>query len=308
MTTPPSLPAGEAPAAVLGLPAPDAGWTWNVAGAPASVFAHLDPRAVARELWARRGLVAQFTRREIEGRYRGSVLGLLWTFIQPLTLLATYTFVFGGVFQARWPEARGGGLTEFALALFCGLVAYNLLNECVTRAPGLIVAVPNYVRKVVFPLEVLPLSVLGSALFHAAASLAVLLLVRLLTGGGLQWTLVLLPLVWLPLVFVSLGAAWFLAGLGVYLRDIGYVTGLVMQVLLFATPIFYPPAALPPWVLKLIRVNPLVDVVENMRRVVLWGRPPDWTGLGTWVLATGALLLLGYAWFMHTKRGFADVL
>jgi lipopolysaccharide transport system permease protein len=284
------------------------GWTWNVAGRPPSVFTHLLPHAVARDLWARRGLVAQFTWREIEGRYRGSILGLVWTFVQPLTLLVTYTLVFGGVFQARWPEARGQGLTDFALALFCGLVAYNLLSECVTRAPGLIVAVPNYVRKVVFPLEVLPLSVLGSALFHAGASLAVLLLAVVLTGGALHWTLLLVPLVSLPLIFFGLGAAWFLAGLGVYLRDVSYLIGLLMQVLLFATPIFYPPSVLPAGVRALLRVNPLVDVVENLRRVVLWGRPPEWGALGLWLLASGAVLLLGHAWFMQTKRGFPDVL
>jgi lipopolysaccharide transport system permease protein len=283
-------------------------WTTNAAGDPPRVLRYLDPLACARALWVQRGLVTQFTRREIEGRYRGSALGLLWTLINPLTLLATYTLVFGGVFKARWPEARGAGLTEFALALFCGLVAYNLLNECVSRAPLLIIAVPNYVRKVVFPLEVLPLSVLGSSLFHALASLAVLLAVRVATGGTLAWTLLLLPLVALPLLFVSLGLSWFLAGLGVYLRDIGYVTGLVMQVLLFATPIFYPSSALPPWVVSLIRVNPLVDVVENLRRVLLWGRTPEWIPLAAWIAITGAVLLLGYAWFMQTKRGFPDVL
>jgi lipopolysaccharide transport system permease protein len=284
------------------------GWTWNAAGAPPRVGRHLSPLGVVRGLWARRDLVAQFTRREIEGRYRGSALGLLWTFAQPVTLLVTYTCVFGGLFKARWPEARDGGLTDFALALFCGLTAYNVLNECVTRAPGLIVAVPNYVRKVVFPLEVLPLSVLGSALFHAGASLLVLLVARVVTGGGLPWTLLLLPVVSLPLLFFSLGAAWFLAGLGVYLRDISYLIGLVMQVLLFATPIFYPPSALPDWVRSAIAINPLVDVVENLRRVVLWGRPPEWGALGVWLVVSGVVLLLGHAWFMQTKRGFADVL
>ncbi len=305
MTPAPPAAADALPAA---LDAAEPGWTWNVAGRPPSVLRHLDPRAVARDLWARRNLIVQFTRREVEGRYRGSVLGLLWTFAQPLTLLLTYTFVFGGVFKARWPEAGGGGLTDFALALFCGLLAYNLLSECVTRAPGLIVAVPNYVRKVVFPLEVLPVSVLGSALFHALASLAVLLTVRLVTGGDLSFTLLLLPLVCLPLVLFCLGASWFLAGLGVYLRDVGHLIGLLVQVLLFATPIFYPATALPAWARGLLRLNPLVDVVDNMRRVVLWGRLPDWGPLGAWLLVGGVVMLLGYAWFMQTKRGFPDVL
>lgn len=284
------------------------GWTWNVAGAPPRVLRHLDPRAMVRDLWARRHLIVQFTRREIEGRYRGSVLGLLWAFAQPLTLLLTYTLVFGGVFKARWPEAREGGLADFALALFCGLLAYNLLSECVSRAPGLIVGVPNYVRKVVFPLEVLPVSVLGSALFHALVSLIVLLVVLLATGGRLSPTLLLLPLVCLPLICLCLGAAWFLAGLGVYLRDVGYLLGLSMQVLLFATPIFYPASALPPWAHGLLRLNPLADVVDNLRRVVLWGRLPEWGALGVWLLLGIVVMLLGYAWFMQTKRGFPDVL
>ncbi len=304
--TPASSALAETQSAARDRVEPD--WTWNVAGRAPSVLRHLNPREVARELWSRRQLIAQFTRREIEGRYRGSVLGLLWSFAQPLTLLLTYTLVFGGVFKARWSEAGGTGLTDFALALFCGLLAYNLLAECVTRAPGLIVAVPNYVRKVVFPLEVLPVSVLGSALFHAAVSLAVLLAVRLATGGGLSLTLLLLPLVVLPLVCLCLGAAWFLAGLGVYLRDVGYLIGLAMQVLLFATPIFYPLGALPDWARAALRLNPLVDVVENVRRVVLWGRPPDWVPLGLWLGVSGVILLLGYAWFMQTKRGFPDVL
>lgn len=268
----------------------------------------LDPVGLACRLWALRGLVGQFTRREIEGRYRGSLLGLLWTFVQPLTLLATYTFVFGSVFKARWPEARDDGLHQFALALFCGLIPYNLLAECAQRAPGLVVAVPNYVRKVVFPLEVLPLASLGSALFHAAASLLVLLAAQLASGAGLPWTVLLVPLVLLPLVFLSLGVAWFLASLGVFVRDVGHLIGLLTQVLLFATPIFYPPTALPAALRPWLALNPLVDVVENLRRVVLWGRLPEWPALGCWLLITLLLLLLGQAWFMKTKRGFADVL
>lgn len=274
----------------------------------ASLSALLDPLALVRRLWALRGLVWQFTRREIEGRYRGSLLGLLWTFVQPLTLLATYTLVFGSVFKARWPEARDGGLHEFALALFCGLIPYNLLAECVQRAPNLVVAVPNYVRKVVFPLEVLPLASLGSALFHAAASLAVLLAAQLAGGLGLSWTALLLPLVLLPLVFLSLGLAWFLASLGVFVRDVGHLVGLLVQVLLFATPIFYPPTALPAPLRPWLALNPLVDVVENLRRVLLWGRLPEWPALGLWLLITLLAMLLGQAWFMKSKRGFADVL
>lgn len=268
----------------------------------------LDPRALVRQLMAQRSLIAQFTWREIEGRYRGSFLGLLWTLIHPLVLLITYTFVFGGLFKARWPDAKDGGLGEFALALFCGLTAYNLLSECVQRAPRIVVGVPNYVRKVVFPLEILPVSVLGSAVFHALASLGILVLVRLVLGGGLPWTLLLLPVVSLPLLFLSLGLTWFLAGLGVYVRDIGQFASLALQVLMFATPIFYPPSLIPENLRPLLLLNPLADVVENWRRVVLWGRLPEWGPLAAWTVGGAFVLMLGYAWFVNTKRGFADVL
>jgi len=223
-------------------------------------------------------------------------------------LLLTYTFVFGGLFKARWPDARNEGLGEFALALFCGLTAFNLFSECVQRAPRIVVGVPNYVRKVVFPLEILPVSVLGSAVFHALASLLILILVRLVIGGGLPWTLLLLPLVSLPLLFLSLGVGWFLAGLGVYVRDIGQAAALALQVLMFATPIFYPPNLIPEGLRALLLLNPLADVVENWRRVVLWGRLPEWGPLGLWTLIGALVLVLGYAWFTNTKRGFADVL
>jgi lipopolysaccharide transport system permease protein len=278
------------------------------AGREPGVARHLSPAGFVRHLWRHRRLVWQFARRDVEGRYRGSLLGLAWTIVNPLVLLVTYTLVFGGLFAARWPEARSQGLGAYGIALFCGLTAFNLFAECVTRAPTLIVAVPNFVRKVVFPLEILPVSAVASALAHALVALGVLLVVQLATVRELQPTLLLLPLVSLPLLFLSLGVAWFLAGLGVYLRDISQGTGLVLQVLMFGTPIFYPPSVVPPWLRPALQLNPLAAVVENWRSVLLWGRVPDWTGLGAWILVTAVTMLLGYAWFMSTRRGFADVL
>ena len=278
------------------------------AGRHLGVVRHLDPLHFAQQLWRHRRLALQFARREVEGRYRGSLLGLAWTVVHPLVLLVIYTLVFGGLFAARWPEAASQGLGAYGMALFCGLTAFNLFAECVTRAPTLVVAAPNLVRKVVFPLELLPLSAVASALAHALVSLSVLLAVRLLTEGRLPPTVLLLPFVSLPLIFLSLGLTWFLAGLGVYLRDIGQGTGLVLQILMFATPIFYPPSVIPAWFRPFLQLNPLAVVVENWRAVVLWGRPPDWISLGAWTLVTAMVMLLGYGWFMSTKRGFADVL
>jgi lipopolysaccharide transport system permease protein len=272
-----------------------------------SVLRHLRLSTLLSNLWQHRDLIWQFTWRGIVGRYKGSFLGLLWSFVHPLVQLLIYTFVFGIVFQARWPDARNESLTEFALVLFCGIVAFNLFSECVGQAPTLVVGVPNYVKKVVFPLEILPVGALGAALFHTLIGLGILLAANLLLSGSLAWTLTLLPLVMLPLVFLTLGLSWLLAALGVFVRDIGQGLGLLLQVAFFTTPIFYPFEAVPESLRFLIRLNPLASVVENFRRVILWERLPSWPGLAAWTLAAGLVMLLGYAFFMKTKKAFADV-
>jgi lipopolysaccharide transport system permease protein len=272
------------------------------------VLRYLNPIAMARSLWRHRDLIRQFTRREIEGRYKGSFLGLFWSFINPLVLLLIYTFVFGIVFKSKWPNAKTDNLGEFAMTLFCGLIAFNMFAECIGRAAGLVTGAPNYVKKVVFPLEILPISVLGAALFHGGVSLSILLVAKLLVSGVLQWTLLLLPLVLLPLLCLTLGLTWFLSSLGVFVRDIGYTITLVVQALFFLTPIFYAVENIPEPYRMIIGLNPLTPVVENFRRVVLWGSLPDWGGLALLILGCGAVMLLGYAWFMKTKKAFADVL
>ncbi len=221
-----------------------------------SILRNLNPLALARNLWTHRDLVRQFTGREIAGRYKGSFFGLFWSFFHPLVLLLTYTFVFGLVFRARWGERGSSSLGEFSLVLFSGLIAFNIFSESVNRSAGLIPTVPNYVKKVVFPLEILPVSVLGSALFHALVSLAILLGASLAFGPGLQWTLILLPVVALPLLFLTLGLSWFLAALGVYVRDVHYTVTLAVQVFFFLTPIFYPLEAVPEGFRRLVGLNP----------------------------------------------------
>jgi lipopolysaccharide transport system permease protein len=259
-------------------------------------------------LWRRRRLIAQFVRREVQSRHRGSMFGLIWSFLTPLLLLAIYTFVFGVVFQARWPGVRAGSLGEFALVVFCGLVVLNLFGECVSRAPGLVVGSPTYVKRVVFPLEILPVVSVGSALVTTAASLAVLLAVRLAMERTLPWTVVLAPVVLVPLVLLTLGVAWFLASLGVFVRDIHYLVMLLLQVLVFVTPVFYPLEAVPEGFRAVLSINPLHPVVDDLRRVVLWGRLPEWPRFAVSLVVGGATALLGHAWFMRTRRAFADVI
>jgi lipopolysaccharide transport system permease protein len=253
-----------------------------------------------------RFLLAQLVRREIAGRYRGSLFGLLWSLFNPLFMLATYTFVFGLAFRARWSE--GGGHAEFATMIFCGMIVHSLFAECINKAPQLILGNPNYVRKVVFPLDILPWVTTCAALFHAAVSLGVLLAFRLLAGDGLAWTALLAPLVLAPFVLLTLGVTWFLAALGVFVRDIAQTTGLAATALLFLSPVFYPAEALPaPW-RQFLYLNPLTFIIEQMRAVLLHGRAPAWDGLALYAACGLLAAWLGLAWFQKTRRGFADVL
>jgi lipopolysaccharide transport system permease protein len=271
-------------------------------------YHYLSPIGLIKNLWQHQDLIRQFTFREIEGRYKGSLLGILWSVITPLVMLTIYTFVFGIIFRARWHGAKIDNLGQFAMVLFCGLTAYNIFSECITRAAGLVIGCPSYVKKVVFPLEILPVSVLGSALFHASVSFFLLLTWGYFAFGTLPWTLVYLPLVALPLVFLSLGCSWFLAGLGVFVRDINHAVSLVVQIFFFLTPIFYSVQAIPEPYQSLIRWNPLTPILENFRRVLIWKTAPDWREQGTWLILGAAFMLLGYSWFMKARRGFSDVI
>ncbi len=266
------------------------------------------PIGLYTSFWRNKSLVRNLVNREVVGRYKGSILGIAWSFVTPVLMLAVYTFVFGVVFQARWGSGVNGSSAEFALILFAGLLVFNLFAECINRAPGLILANVNYVKKVVFPLEILPWVSMGSALFHFAISFAVWLVAYLLLIGVPHWTIILAPLVVAPFVLFVMGMSWALASLGVYLRDIGQIIGLVVQVLMFLTPIFYPASALPERFQTVIILNPLTLPIEMLRGVMYWGITPS---LHLWLLATmvsAIFAMVGFAWFQKTRKGFADVL
>lgn len=266
-----------------------------------------NPREVAASLWRNRSLVKASIKREVLGRYRGSFMGILWSFFNPLFMLAVYTFVFSVIFKARW-NAGSESKTEFALVLFAGMIVFNLFSECINRAPGLIVGNQNYVKKVVFPLEILPWVGLGAALFHGAISLGVWLVAYLILFGVPHATLLYFPLVLLPFGLFIMGLSWALASLGVYLRDVGQFIGLLTTVLMFLSPIFYPASALPEAYRPLLYMNPLTPVIEQTRDVLFWGKAPDFAMLGIYLIATSIIAWLGFAWFQKTRKGFADVL
>lgn len=258
--------------------------------------------------WRNRQLIAQMAKREVVGRYRGSVMGLAWSFFNPILMLVVYTFVFSTVFKARWGVGGEETQVDFAVVLFVGMIVHGLFAECVNRAPQLIISNTSFVKKVVFPLETLPWVAMGSTLFHTAISLVVLLAMQLILDARLPWTALLLPLVLLPLIFATMGFAWFLAATGVYVRDIGQTTGIFTTVLLFVSPVFYPTSALPENFQRALMLNPLTFIIEQARQVVIWGRLPDWIGLGVYSLASLTIAWAGFWWFQKTRRGFADVL
>ncbi len=267
----------------------------------------LTPSAMLESLKRNRQLIWQMTKRDIIGRYRGAALGPAWSFFHTLILLAVYSFVFSVVFQARW-NTGGGGKAEFALALFVGMIVHGLLAECVNRAPGTILGNPSYVKKVVFPLEILPFINMGSTLFHIAVSLSVWSVFYVLIHHSLHWTVIFVPVVFMPLLLLTMGLSWFLASLGVYLRDIGQITGVITTVLLFMSPVFYPASRLPEPYRTLLYLNPLTFIIEQMRDVLMWGKMPDFSGLMIAFIFGALAAWLGFAWFQKTRRGFADVI
>jgi lipopolysaccharide transport system permease protein len=267
----------------------------------------VSPREMAASLWRNRDLITALTKREVIGRYRGSFMGILWSFFNPVFMLAVYTFVFSVVFKARW-SGGSESQTEFALILFTGMIVFNLFSECVSRAPGLILANVNYVKKVVFPLEILSVVALGAAVFHLMISVIVWLFFYVIFFGVPHPTLLLLPLVLLPLALFTLGISWLLASLGVYLRDVGQIVGVVITAMMFLSPIFYPVSALPEQYQTLLHLNPLTIVIEQTRQALIWGNAPD---VELWIIyfaSSAAIAWLGFAWFQKTRKGFADVL
>lgn len=269
--------------------------------------ASASPMGAVRSLWANRQLIARMGQREIIGRYKGSAMGLAWSFITPLFMLAIYTFVFSVVFQARWGTSEESK-TQFAVVLFAGLIVHTLFSDVINRAPQLVLGNVNYVKKVVFPLEILPVVQLLSATFHALVSVAVLIAAQLVFQGSLPITALLLPVVLLPFLLLTLGLAWCLASLGVFVRDVGQTISLITSVMLFMSPVFFPVQSLPPALQPWMHLNPLTFVIEQVREVVVWGRLPDWQGLAVYSLASIATAWLGFAWFQKTRKGFADVL
>ncbi len=255
-----------------------------------------------------RELVILFAWREFEGRYKGTYLGLVWAFLSPLLSLAVYFFVFSIVLGARFGGMQGSGRADFALILFGGIIVYNIFAVSASKAPVSIAEQSSFVKKVVFPLEILPVAALGAGLLNAVLGLLMLIPALLIFSPKISSTLYLFPLVLLPMAAFSLGVSWFLGSLGVFAKDLGQAMAILLQLLFFATPVLYPLSAVPEFLQLPMRLNPLTTILENTRRTLVLGQGLEW---GWWALITLVSLLVmqfGYVWFMKTKRYFADVM
>jgi len=268
----------------------------------------LNPFRIVSHFWQYRQLIVQLTRRELESRYKGSFIGIGWSLIHPLLMLCVYTFVFSVIFQVRWGMQANESRLDFALALFVGLISFTIFSEVVNSAPVLILSNVNYVKKVVFPLEILIVVRLFSTLVNALFALVVLLGGILIINHTLQWTVLLLPIVWLPLILLTLGCGFFLASFGVFVRDLNAAVTILTTMLFFLTPIFYPIHAVPEQFRIFSRLNPLALFVEEARGVLLWGILPDVRLFLIGLTVSVLVCIFGIIWFVKSKKAFADVI
>jgi lipopolysaccharide transport system permease protein len=266
-------------------------------------------RAVWRPLWElpqRWDLIVQLARRELAARYKGSAGGILWAVLTPLVMIAIFTFVFAKIFGARF-GARGSAW-EFALYLFCGLLPWTAFSESVQTSTQTIVSHANLVKRVVFPLELLPVSHVIASFMSQMFGTVALLIAVLIIQGRLHLSILWLPVVAVPQIVATLGAAWLVASLGVYIRDMVQAMSLILMAWLYLTPIIYPESVVPERYGWLLNLNPFTPLVRSYRQIMLEGRAPDWQGLAYFTAFALASFIFGYWWFARTRRGFADVI
>lgn len=270
------------------------------------MLARFSVDSAIRSLYTNRSLLLSLIIRDIQTRYRGTIIGFLWAVIFPLMMLAVYAFVFGGVFHARW--GSGGSMKDFVLMLYCGLIVHTVFSETLTRSSSAILSNPSYVKKVVFPLELLTVSHLGSAVFNAMIGLGLLCLFLLIQHQSIPLTALYVPLVFAPLLILTIGLAWFLAAIGVFFRDVGQLIGVVMSVLLFLSPVFYPASSAPVLAQRLIYFNPLTVPIEDLRAVLILGHQPHWLHWSAYMVVSVAMAIGGLWIFQKSRPAFADVI
>jgi len=266
-------------------------------------------QAVWQPLWQlprRLDLIISLTKRELAARYKGSMLGILWAILTPVVMIAIFTIIFAGIFKARFGTSNSQW--DYALYLFCGLLPWNAFQESLQLSANTIVSHANLVKRVVFPLETLPVSQSLAGIANQMFGTAALLIAMLVLRREFHATVLFLPLLVIPQLVATLGAAWLLASLGVFVRDIVQGIALLLTAWLYLTPIIYPESLVPERYRHLVNLNPFTALVRNYRRIVLEGSLPDWKGLAYFGVFAIVSFLFGYWWFARTRKNFSDVI
>lgn len=275
--------------------------------ASTKILARYAPSGVFNAWHAHRWLTLELTKRDILGRYKGASFGLIWSLLSPCLMLGIYTLAFGFVLKSRWPGTEGKTV-DFAMILFLGLITHGFFSECLTRAPSLITANSNLVKKIVFPLDILPWTLMLSGFFHFCANTLVFCALNLVMRHEINASVLLVPIVLLPLTFVALGVVWITSALTVFLRDISQVVGVASTAMLFLSSAIVPVESLPEEYRFAFQLNPLTFIIDQVREVAFWSRTPDWNGLGIYLMIALAFSYLSYCLFQKLRSGFADVL
>ena len=260
-----------------------------------------------KTLYKNKYLLWQLIKKDIQQRYQGSVLGILWSFIVPILMLVIYTFIFSEVFQAKW-DIDTSDKYQFALVLFCGLSAFNLVGEVMNRSTALIAINTNYVKKVIFPLEMLPVVITMSALFNCCISFLILIVAKLVLYQNISATLYMIFLLFVPLIVMAVGLGLFISAISVYLKDVGNAISVIVTVLMYLSPVFFPLSSVPENFQSVCVANPMTYIIENFRNVVLYGECINWQYFGTSCLTAIIIYAIGRIVFARAKEGFADVL
>jgi len=265
--------------------------------------------AMVASFWRHRSLIASLTKRDILGRYRGSMLGLAWSFLNPLLMVTVFTFVFGEVFQSRWPGSQQTGGIDFAAALFAGLLVYTLFAECISKAPSLIIANTNYVKKIVFPLDVLAWVSIMASWVHWLAAYLILMALLIFSGWAVSWHLLWLgPLLLLPYLLMLVGLSWIVSAICVYFRDLTHLIQPALTALLFLSPVFYSVTSVPESFQWIYGLNPITHVIDWVRGIALHQTLPSWGHYWRFSAVSAVVLIVGFAAFQKMRKGFADVI
>lgn len=273
------------------------------------ISAETASRNIWRPLWQlpkRSDLILSLAKRELLTRYKGSVLGLLWAVLTPIVMIVIFTFIFAGIFGARFGNSASHW--DYAIYLYCGLVPWTMFQDALQQSATTIVSHANLVKRVVFPLETLPVSLAISALGNQLFATIALILAAVIIQRDIHFTVLWLPILLIPQLMIAIGGAWLIASLGVFLRDIVQGVSLALMAWMYLTPIMYPESYVPERFRGIMNLNPFTALVRSYRRIFLEGQAPDWWGLGYFALIALLVFLLGYWWFARTRKNFADVI